>query len=241
MAGGARVKKSDRGRGCGRVIVLAASLAVVVAVPAVGASGDIYRWVDEDGRVHYSNVPSRMQSREEPVVVPLPSETPPPSEEIVPQEGEGEAPVESEAPVMMPPPDAPVSDTIAPAAPDAASTGAVPSAVQPLGTPAQNTLARISMERDYRQARRRLTEIDRELTDLAAARTRFAVEGPEAVGGLPAVDAPDVRSEEELALEKEREALIGRLDDIRGRYASLRSQVAAQHGGKAPAGWRELP
>jgi hypothetical protein len=138
-------------------------------------------------------------------------------------------------------PDAPVYDAVAPVAPEAAPTGAVPSAVQPLGTPAQNTLARISMERDYRQARRRLADIDRELADLAAARTRFAVEGPEAVGGIPAVDAPAVRSEEEIAREKEREALIARLDDIRGRYASLRSQVAAQHGGKAPAGWLELP
>jgi hypothetical protein len=126
-------------------------------------------------------------------------------------------------------------------APGAVVPGTAPSGAPPLGTPAQTTLARISMERDYRQSRRRLNEIDRELVNLGEARTRFAVEGPESVGGLPAVDAPEVRSEEELALEKEREALVRHLEDIRGRYNTLRGQVAAQHGGKAPAAWQELP
>jgi hypothetical protein len=223
-------------------LTVASTLAGLLAVvSAAGANGDIYRWVDENGQVHYSNVPSRMQSREEPVVVPLPSEPSPPSEVVVPQEGEGEE-------AMVPPPDAPVSDVVPPdivapdmVAPDAVSPGTAPSDARPVGTPAQNTLARISMERDYRQSRRRLNEIDRELTNLAEARTRFAVEGPASVGGLPTVDAPDVRSEEELVLEKEREALVKHLEGIRGRYNTLRGQVAAQHGGEAPAAWRELP
>jgi hypothetical protein len=221
-------------------LTAASTLAGFFAVSVAGANGDIYRWVDEDGQVHYSNAPSRMQSREEPVVVPLPSEPSPPSEAVPPPEGEAAEAVER---AMVPPPDAPVFDAVPPdlVAPDAVAPATAPSGAPPIGTPAQTTLARISMERDYRVSRRRLNEIDRELTNLAEARTRFSVEGPESVGGLPTVDAPDVRSEEELVLEKEREALIKHLEDIRGRYNTLRGQVAAQHGGEAPAAWRELP
>jgi hypothetical protein len=218
-----------------------ATLAVLVAVSVAGASGDIYRWVDENGQVHYSNAPSRMQSREEPVLVPVPSGAPPASEGLPPEEGGGETGfggVEGGEEAVMPPPDTAVSDTVAP---NGAPVGGVPSDASAPGTAAQAALARMSLESEYRQARGHLTDIDRELDYLAAERTRFAKEGPESVGGLATVDSPDVRSEAEVALEKEREAIVARLDDIRGRYATLRGQVAAQRGGKAPAGWRELP
>jgi len=218
-----------------------ATLAVLLAVSVAGASGDIYRWVDENGQVHYSNAPSRMQSREEPVLVPVPSGAPAASEGLPAEEGGGEpglGGVEGGEEAVMPPPDTAVPDTVAP---NAAPVGGVSSGAPAPGTAAQAALARFSLEREYRQARGRLTDIDRELADLAAARTRFAAGGPESVGGLAAVDAPAVLSEEEVALEKEREAIVAGLDDIRGRYATLRGQAAAQHGGKAPAGWRELP
>jgi hypothetical protein len=214
---------------------------VLLGASATGAA-DIYRWVDEDGQVHYSNAPSRMESREEPVVVPLPSGAPARPEAIVPEDGGETAPGEAEGAAE---PATPAGGTAAPGvlppAPGAGATGGAPSNAPALGTPAQTTLARVSLERDYRRARARLGEIDRELADLAAARTRFAVEGPAAVGGLAAVEAPYVRSPEEMALLQEREALSARLDDIRARYAALRSQVAAQHGGKPPAIWQELP
>lgn len=211
----------------------AAALAVLVVV-SVAAAGDIYRWVDENGEVHYSNAPSRMQSREEPVRVPVPAETPAASEQLAPEDGGGETGAGGGEAAGESVTDATAPDAVAPNA--AAGGGEAP----PLGTAAQTTLQRISLESDYRRARARLKEVDRELAELAAARTRFAVEGPPSVGGEAAVDAPDVRSPEEIALEEERQALVARLDDIRARYTTLRGQVAAQYGGKAPAIWQDL-
>jgi hypothetical protein len=72
MARGAHVGGAFRGgrrrRPLGGAVPRRALVAAIVFVwsAPVGAEGDLYRWVDESGRVHYSNAPSRIESRTAP-------------------------------------------------------------------------------------------------------------------------------------------------------------------------------
>jgi hypothetical protein len=104
---------------------------------------------------------------------------------------------------------------------------------------AQTSLARHQLERQQRDTRKRLGEVDRELERLAADRLRFAERGPAAVGGLAASGAPLVRSPAEEALEQERELLTKRLEEIRERQADLSTSGQAGEGGRAAPAGRE--
>jgi hypothetical protein len=200
------------GRRRAAAVTLVLAIAAALGPPATAArAGDIYRWVDESGREHYSNAPSRVQSSEPAERVPMPA---------VPPSAEGSAGGQAHG-----------------GASDQAGGGAEATAT---ATSAEIALGRAALEREHREAKAQLADVDRELGELAAARTRFADAGIEAAGGVRASGAAGVRSEEETALEKEREALVARLDGIESRYAELRAQAAVRHGGKIPAGWQRL-
>jgi hypothetical protein len=52
------------------------ALAMVLAAPCATMAGDVFRWVDESGRVVYgTEVPERHRGRAEPASAPLPAGT----------------------------------------------------------------------------------------------------------------------------------------------------------------------
>jgi hypothetical protein len=215
MAGGAM--RNGRSEAGGTLRYAAAALMLGLSLGRAGAAGatEIYRWVDREGRVHYSNVPSGGGADKVP-------ELSAPHEPLVqPAEGAGEGGVE---------------------APGAPAVGEAPAVAHPRPdhSSTEASLARSGLEKAYRAAKTRLAEIERNLEDLAAARTRHATNPPASVGGVRAPGAETARSAEEEALEAERDAARRRLEEIRGQFAELRAKVAAGYGGAVPGWWRDL-
>jgi hypothetical protein len=164
-----------------------------------GAGSNVYQWVDKQGGVHYSNVPTESSPRG-----------------LSPTKGGSfsSAVAEQKPGDRAPAPSA--TTTAAGPAADATEAGVGPS------SPAGRTLGRVALEREERETRARLAEIGRELEELSRARLRHAAEGPAAVGGLAASGARDVRSPAEEALETEREELTERLEELRTQRSGVR-------------------
>ena len=185
----------------------------LVALAAPAWSADIYRWRDDAGRLHFSNVPA--DAREwVPASVPI-----------------EEAQPEAAQPAAIPA----VADASAPADGEAASPA--PKSDEELAAySASTSLRRNALERDLRATEKRIQEIDGRLEALAAARTRNA-RGSEATGGV-GTSAFDLRSEEEKALAAEREQLGQHGADVRNDAAKLKGEVATQLGG-TPVWWTD--
>ena len=99
------------------------------------------------------------------------------------------------------------------------------------------SLRRNALERDLRATEKRIRDIDAKLASLARARGQHA-KGSAATGGVGTV-AVDVRSEEEKALEAEREPLAQHAAEVRNEAARLKQEVTA-HLGATPDWWIDL-
>lgn len=94
------------------------------------------------------------------------------------------------------------------------------------------SLRRNALERDLRATEKRIRDIDAKLASLARARGQHA-KGSAATGGVGTVTV-DVRSEEEKALETEREPLAQHAVEVRNEAARLRQEVTARLGATPP-------
>jgi len=94
------------------------------------------------------------------------------------------------------------------------------------------SLRRNALERDLRATEKKIRDIDAKLASLARARGQHA-KGSAATGGVGTV-AVDVRSEEEKALEAEREPLAQHAVEVRNEAARLRQEVTARLGATPP-------
>jgi uncharacterized protein DUF4124 len=99
------------------------------------------------------------------------------------------------------------------------------------------SLRRTALERDLRATEKRIRDIDAKLASLARVRGQYA-KGSAATGGV-GTRAVDVRSEEEKALETEREQLAQHAAEVRNDAARLRQEVTA-HLGETPAWWIDI-
>lgn len=102
---------------------------------------------------------------------------------------------------------------------DAVVPGTAGSAAAP--TPAEISLARDALHKEYRKITARIDTIDKELKDLASARTRWVREANPATGDTPATGAADVLSPEEEELAKERSNLELQAKDMKNALADL--------------------
>jgi hypothetical protein len=199
---------------------VAGLLAVLVPLSALAQSG-VYKWKDENGKIHFSNVPRAGAELVAPEAAPPPAEEPAP---VV----EGVAPAQEPVPVEQPRVAAPVG---------------TPGPFSNLSDEAFST--RVTAER--LKLRRELTAAKRELADLSreyegeVARKR--VPTPEQIHdrifiGVTGVEngAPPDR-EEELRLKKE--AAQKRVEEIRARYAAIEAE-ATQRYGSLPGWWLSI-
>ena len=125
------------------------------------------------------------------------------------------------------------SDSAAP--PAAAGSAAADPDADTYSTSA--SLRRNALERDLRATERKIHDIDAKLASLARARGQHA-KGSAATGGVGTL-ALDVRSEEEKALETEREQLAQHATEVRNDAARLRQEVTARLGA-TPAWWIDI-
>jgi len=179
----------------------------VVAISAVGwvtptAANETYRWVDGQGRVHYSDTP---QGDAEPFDGDTLSVT-----------GSGERQIPPSVPVDE---GGPLVEDTDPGTPH----GAPPSAQTPPavdgGTAA--ALQRQSVARQLRDLQGRIRDVDSRKATLAAARRRAARENAAATGGvLPA----NIESDEERSLDDEREQLGAQEDELESELQKLRTR-----------------
>jgi len=194
-----------------RVGLVVALVAAVVALIATTCSAtDFYRWVDESGRVHYSNAPSEVPAGKSATRVTMKegAMSSGASHRQAGTEADGEAEEKVEAgdddvETRVPPP----------------SGVAGQKSRQP--TSAQVSLARYDLRRELTDAEAQAADIDRKLGELAEVRMQHANRPHPSVGGLRAVGAADVRSPEEEALEERRKGLTKQIEDIRARLAAL--------------------
>jgi hypothetical protein len=152
--------------------------------------------VDEKGVEHYSNVPTQLPADRE--VKRMPVEVAPEGVEGVRESGT-----------------AGDDEGTAREAPD--GPGRAHEAVEA-------DLASDALRKEYRKVMARVHQIDSELAELAAARTRWAREGNPAVGDTRAVGATDARSPQEEELETERSDLEEQAREMKRSLAELRSK-----------------
>jgi len=195
-----------------RVGLVVALVAAVVALIATTCSAtDFYSWVDESGRVHYSNAPSEVPAGTAATRVTMKegamSSGASRRQAGTEADGEAEEKVESRDDVeaRLPPP-----------------SGVAEKSIQP--TSAQASLARYDLRRELSDAEAQVADIDRKLSELADVRMQHANRPHPSVGGLRAVGAGDVRSPEEDALEERRKGLTKQIEDIRARLTALPTQ-----------------
>ena len=190
-------------------LVVAVVAAVVALIAATCSATEFYSWVDESGRVHYSNAPSEVPAGKSATRVTVKEGTMPSgaSRRQAGTEAEGEAEEKVEArddvEARVPPP----------------SGVAGQKSRQP--TSAQVSLARYDLRRELTDAEAQAADIDRKLGELAEVRKQHANRPHPSVGGLRAVGAADVRSPEEEALEERRKGLTKQIEDIRARLTAL--------------------
>src|SRR5262245_23680567 len=127
------------------------------------------------------------------------------------------------------------SDATAPAAVHGDAAAGTDSDADVYSTSA--SLRRNALERDLRATERKIRDIDAKLASLARARGQHA-KGSAATGGVGTL-AVDVRSEEEKALETEREQLAQHATEVKNDAARLRQEVTA-HLGATPAWWIDI-
>ncbi|MFN8545736.1 MAG: DUF4124 domain-containing protein [Candidatus Binatia bacterium] len=173
---------------------------------AAGPSDEVYRWVDGQGRVHYSNVPA---PGAEPTGIVADDDAAPPSAAVQGEnEGNGIAPSPA-------PPSSPNQES----ALDPNEAEAVASRV---------SVERRQLDRELKQTQRELQDIDTRLDTLARARTAHA-KGTPGTGGV-GTNAAAYQSDEETQLAKRRAELLDRTDKARSQYGKLRAEVTSAAG-----------
>jgi hypothetical protein len=125
----------------------------------------------------------------------------------------------------------------APAPPDEVPPGTFASTEEANAYSTDVSVRRNALERELRATEQRLGEIDGRLATLARLRTQHAG-GIAATGGV-GTNAAEVRSDEERALETERDQLRKRADELRASAGKLRDEVSARLGG-TPAWWNDV-
>ncbi|MGH7805966.1 MAG: DUF4124 domain-containing protein [Candidatus Binatia bacterium] len=205
-------------------IIVAGWLAVLVPV-SVLAQGAVYKWKDENGKVHFSNVPSEAASREGATMVA--PDTAPPAEPAAPAPAD-----EMGAPAEIAPPAEP-----AVAAPVPAGTPGPFSSLSDEGFSTRVTGERLKLRREITAAKRALDEVTKDY-DGEVARKR--VPTPQQIHdrifvGVTGVEdgAPPDREEE---LRKKKEQAGKRVEEIRARFAALETEAVKRYGG-LPAWW----
>jgi len=191
---------SLRGQG-GVMVVVLLTVMIAMLVPT-RSTADLYRWVDESGRLHYSNVPAEIRPGKEATRV---------SDEEAgkPARPDSRMPTEAGAGVE--------EKAGAGVRPESSAAGEIPKA----STGAELSLARSELRQQLAEAESLAAEVDRKLDALAKTRLKWANKANPAVGGAMAVGAAEARSEEEEALEKRREELTKQIEEVRTRLAEL--------------------
>ena len=198
-----------------------------VALVAPAWSQDVYRWQDSSGQVHYSDTSAGSPGTARLTDQPLPYAATPPDAETP------NAP--ADAARGVPAADAPRADDELDAG-EGAPKGPVPED-QVAGVSTSASLRRNELERDMRATGKRIDAINSQLRALAAERTRFAA-GNDATGGVR-TNAADVRSDEERALEAERQELSQHAVEIRSAAVKLREETTTQLG-STPDWWVDV-
>ena len=196
-----------------------------VALVAPAWSQDVYRWQDSSGQVHYSDTSAGSPGTARLSDQPLPYDATPPDAETA----------DAPAPARGAAADAPPADDGLDAG-QRAPSGPVPED-QVAGVSTNASLRRNELERDLRTTEKRIDAINSQLRALAAQRTRFAG-GMDATGGVR-TSAADVRSEEEKALEAERQELSQHAVEIRSAAVKLREETKTQLG-STPDWWVDV-
>ncbi len=204
---------------------LAGVLAVLLPVSALAQSG-VYKWKDEKGKIHFSNVPRDGAELVAPETAPAPAEEP--AAPVAQEEGAAapEAPVLTEEPRV--------------AAPVPVGTRGPFSNLTDEGFSNRVTAERLKLRRELTAAKRELADLSRDY-ELEVARKK--VPTPAQVHdrifiGVTGVEngAPEDR-EEELRVKKE--AAEKRVGDIRARYAAIEAE-ATQRYGSLPGWWLSI-
>jgi hypothetical protein len=182
----------------GRALIGILFCGATIVCRAPEAAADFYRWVDSKGVEHFSNVPTDLPADRDVARIPVEPAA------VAGEEAGAEEGAAAEGA----------------AAEEGAAAGAAGSAAA--STRAEAALARDSVEKEYRKLTARIDAIDKELKELAAARTRWAKGENPATGDTPATGAPDVLSPEEEELEKERGDLEQQAKDMKKAMAELR-------------------
>jgi hypothetical protein len=205
---------------------LAAVCVAVLAASTAASAQKVYKWTDESGRVHFSNVGPADQTPEDKGEAAAPESAPEanaPSAETsapptFPESAGGEAPFGDAA---APPPVAPPADE-------------KPSRYSKLSTDGFSVTAtqrRAALRRDLTNVKRRIAEIDRQMEELRRTRRETVSSAAERLQGVTI--PPDLPSEEEKDLAVERKEAEKRIEDIRNQYAELRDE-ATKRSGSAP-------
>jgi hypothetical protein len=194
-----------RGTRGGRTLIGIVLCGATIVCSASEAAADFYRWVDSKGVEHFSNVPTDLPAGRG--VARIPVEPGKVADEEAAAADEGAAARENAA---------------AGGAGDGAAAGTAGSTVG--RTRAEASLARDSLEKEYRKVTARIDAIDKELKELATARTRWAHGENPATGDTPATGAADVLSPEEEGLAKERGDLEQQAKDMKKSMADLKGR-----------------
>ncbi len=173
--------------------------AVLNLLVCSAAHADLYRWTDESGEEHFSNVPGDA----------------PPGAVVEPVPGGATTPSPSD-PRQIPSP--------------AAGTGSGRSDA-PAIAPASLDIERYESVDRFREVRKRQAEVDDQLRALAAANAA----APHV--GEGAMQAFERRTESEIALQAQRDAVTKQLGALRAQYADLCRRAAKANGGALPLGW----
>ena len=195
-------------------------LAVLVPVSALAQSG-MYKWKDENGKIHFSNVPRDGAELVAPESAPAPAEEPavlvaPVGEERVPAE---EPRVAAPVPAGTPGPFSKLSDE---------------------GFSTRVTGERLKLRRELTAAKRELADVSREYESEVARKkvpTPVQVHDRIFIGVTGVESGPPPDREEELRLKKE--AAEKRVEEIRGRYAAIEAEATKRYG-SLPSWWLSI-
>ena len=208
--------------GRGRTLVIASFwILPFLALGAGRADADqVYRWTDEKGKVHFSNVapPGQEEKTEESAPAapePLTSEPEGPSGSVV--EPRESADSEKKEPAKEKP------GRFSDLSDDSFST--------------RVSRQRATLKKDLAQAKRHVRDLDEQIAAVREERSQ-ATSG--AILSLQGVTAPgNVDSERELALKKDKEDTEKRIQEIRKEYDELREEAVKRYGG-VPGWWLSI-
>lgn len=172
----------------------------------------VYRWTDEKGKVHFSNVA-------------------PAGQEVESEESSPSTPATSE-------PESPASEAAeAPEGSSAVSAKETPGRFTDLSDDtfsARVSRERTALKKELAQAKRRIRDIEEEIKTVREERQQAVGVALQRLQGMSIPS--DVESEREQSLKKEKEDKEKRIQEIRKEYGELREEAAKRYGG-VPGWW----